>query len=846
MPIAYGAIPEELRSRNQWCVAAADERTGKYRVPSKITSKGLRRVDPTAPDSWSDFTSTTNFALANPPHGAGYVLSADDPYVCIDLDIKNPSTDPESPHLWTSKEDIDRYHKIVMSFNSYTEQSSGGFGFHIWIRGTVGKGIKRGGVELYSQERFIVCTGNVVLDRPIVENQAMLELLASEMKTVAIPSLKLVKVDEVDSDDALFQRAASAENGEKFKMLCNGMWRELGFPSQSEADESLLTMLAFYSKSNEQCYRMFRMTALGQRPKAHRKPGADGNDYLSLTMIRVRSHQANEAVDTSIGEAMSKALLAQLAQTAPAQPVQSVPATHESPAASGESAATHSSAPENTVPPRKAGNLEFLVKHVYEKKLAAIASEIREPVIKPFAPNSGVEWPPGIIGQVARHIFSTSPRPVKEVSIVAALGLFAGLLGKAYHIPQSGLNLYIVLVARSAIGKEAMHSGIASIVNMIATSVPGITNFIDFNDYASGPALTKAVIANPSMVNVSGEWGKKLQRISNEDRGDGPMQQLRTVMTNLYQKSGPGSIFGGIGYSDKDKNTGSVSGVAYSMIGETTPDTFYDALTESMMADGFLSRFTIVEYTGQRPPLNHNVAEPMDQRLIEYLLGLAKNVIARSSSPEGSILVERDDEAMKMLHDFDLKCDKEINSTDNEGWRQMWNRAHLKVYRIAALLAAADNDSAPTIKPYHVTWAHNLVMSDIMIMSRRLETGNVGTGDSTRENKLLDLSKLYFREPLAASYAIPETLREAGIIPRKYLQINTQRVSAFTNHKLGQIASLDQTIRSLVDGGYFAEVDKATLVQKHTFHGKCYRVLNLPMTTEEARQLKVNQQKQSI
>lgn len=443
--------------------------------------------------------------------------------------------------------------------------------------------------------------------------------------------------------------------------------------------------------------------------------------------------------------------------------------------------------------------------------------------------------PPGIAGRIAEYIYKISPRPIREVSIVAALGFLAGVCGRAFCIPQSGLNLYIVLVGQSAIGKEALHSGPALIVKQLLGSCPDASNFVDYSDFVSAQALTKAVAANPSFVNIIGEFGKKLQRMASDERGDNVIQQLRTVMTNLYQKSGPGSVFGGLGYSDKEKNVASVNGVAYSMIGETTPGTFYDSLTETMMADGFLSRFTVVEYMGERPELNADMHHLLDNELKEHLSALILGVSYINKAGGEPVPVTADEEAAEFLSVFNHKCDKEINSTDNEGWRQMWNRAHLKVYRMAAILACADNPQFPVINLDHVMWAYDIVMRDIKIMERKIKEGEVGSSDSTREKKLLALTLNYLTNPVPVSLHLSEAMQKEGVIPRKFFQINTQRVSCFNNHKLGQIASLDMTIRSLCDGGFLSEIPKVEAIQKYQFHGKCYRVLNLPVGTEEMK-----------
>ena len=744
IPPQWEQIPDELRYVPKWCVASPDK--------SPYTTSG-RRASVTNPADWSDWYSVALTAARwGAGAGIGFVLSEDDDFTCIDLDVKD-NTPPEQ---------LDRFWRIVQAFNSYTERSRSGKGLHIWVKGKVGTGCRRDGVEVYSQQRFIICTGDVLpgFAKPVEHRQELLDLLVAEIRAAAQTNrVELVEQDETISDEELWQKAANAANGDKFKALWAGDWQKLGYPSQSEADLALLSMLCFYTKSNEQVRRLFRMSGLGQREKAQRN-----NRYIDRTLAMIRGRQQREDAAAAAAQANAVQLVAQVA-------------------------------PQNLLP---------------------VATE------------STLDWPPGMVGELAKWFFALAPRPVREVAIVAALGVVAGIYGRAYNISGSGLNLYIVLVARSAIGKEAMHSSISKLLHIMMNSgAIAFSEFVDFNDYASGPALVKAISNSRtgSFVNVAGEWGRKLRKMS-DDQADGPMSSLRTVMTNLYQKSSAGTIVGGIGYSDKEKNVASTNGVAYSMIGETTPDTFYESLTNTMMQDGFLSRFIIVEYAGLRPELNTATSVPIPNDLYNILLNGAEIVFQCPPGRFYDVAMSR--EAQIMLDAFDKHCDQQINATDDESWRQMWNRAHLKALKVAGLLAVTDNPASPVVTKEHAEWALNLIHRNISIMRRKMANGDVGDGDIVRERKMLATLADYLKHPIPEGYKLPDEMRKAGVVARKYLQIRLQRTNSFVNHRLGHTVALDNTIRSLVDSGYLVEIPKDKIPPEWNFTGKCYRIVSLP------------------
>lgn len=840
---AWGRLPGEMKALPQWVVAGASK------APLSVDANGkMFNTSVTRPSEWLSFEQAAQLAWANKDlvttHvdkkgrtitqtglDIGFMLNESDPFTCIDLDVKDYENAPDDPASHTTPEQWDRYQSIIRTFNSYTERSRSGKGFHIWIVAQLGRGFRRDGIEVYSQERFIICTGDTIVGGGIQPRHDLLMNMVSQMR----PAPKEFHLEELpaESDDwYVLQTAFSASNADKFIALWRGRWQDLGFPSQSEADLALMSMLTFYSPSNDQCRRMFRSCALGQREKAQKD-----NRYLNATLTTIRQREERErSADLSAfaqsfqlkhklqqqarsAEAVVAAQVRQLQNGVPAQP-------------------TASPADFGTMPPRTEPPLHMTGKgdpvtapapaEVTVASVAPISQRIQE------AGATGLPWPPGFAGYIAQYIYQAAPRPVKEVAIVAALGLLAGICGKAWHIPKSGLNLYVILIARSAVGKEAMHQGISEIIAACSKENPLFHKFIDFTEYASGPALTKACVGNPCFVNVSGEWGRKLKRLAQEDGRDGALQTLRTQMTNLYQKSGPQAIVGGIGYSTTDNNVASVAGVSYSMIGETTPGTFYEALTDSMMEDGFLSRFLVVEYTGLRPEPNQNAVTAPDDALRRALNAMATQadlMIAKNYS----MLIDRNEAAAHMMADFERECDQRINGTDDESRRQMWNRASLKSLRIAGLLAVADNWMTPCITEQHVAWAQDVVKRDIAIMGKRLDSGDVGSGDNARERKLTTLMKEFLAAPVPASYKVPDAMRENMIVPRSYLQVRCSRLAQFTNHKQGANRALEEAIGAMVSAGYLMEVQRDKVVEAYSYHGRAYRVLNLPDYEAQAK-----------
>lgn len=439
------------------------------------------------------------------------------------------------------------------------------------------------------------------------------------------------------------------------------------------------------------------------------------------------------------------------------------------------------------------------------------------------ATGAGVQWPPGVAGAIARFIFANSYSPVREVATVATLALLAGVCGRAYRTyTGKDLALYLILVAKSGIGKDSTHDGIPAMLKLSGS--PLADRFVRAQDFVSGEALHKELLREPGFLALQGEFGRKLKRMSNPH--DTPMQNLRTVMTNAYGKA----FLEGKSYSNSDNSLDGVDWPSLSFLGETTPATFLECLTPDMMADGFLSRFLCVTYEGDRPPPNRQRSAVLDPGLLQMWKGMVSALLVYQmplNTPPPNPVQPADD-ARALLEQFEVQCIGHLNATEDESERQVWSRAHLKALKVASLLAVADHPWNPLVKGEHVTWALALVRRDIELFQSRQRSGDVGIDDNARERKLVTFLREYLLNGAPASYKVHADMRQNSIVPRSYLQKRASTLNAFTNHKLGPVRALDEAIRNLIDNGYVMDVDKLKLIEAYSYFGRAYRILRLP------------------
>jgi hypothetical protein len=770
----YAAIPLELQQLPQWVVwryeVVESGRTTK--VPYSPIHGRLASVSD--PAGWAPFTLANNALASGLFSGIGFMLSPNDPYTFIDLDDPHALDERGLPKFSEEKkvEVMALQAEVYRRFShSYSEVSPSGKGLHLIVRGVVPTGKRRNGVELYSAERYMTMTGNVHRAFPIVDCQADVEWLWNALGG-GVNETPIYQGEQVDTEDdnTILGRAYRAVNGDKFAALWEGRYEEVGYPSQSEADFALIDMLVFYTNSVPQVKRLFNASALGARNKQTTIRGVPYVDH----MISRAFDRALPPVDITNATAQMQAILA--SANAPVEQY---------------------------------------------SKSAIPAAVGANPYGRPI---------PGLLGQIAYFVYAASPRPVTEIALAAAIGLMAGICGRAYNVSGTGLNQYIMLLAGTGRGKESIHTGIRRLMTQVSAigvgggGCPAATEFLGPDDIASGQALIKYLTkTSRSFITVQGEFDLTLKSFT-QKHANAALLKLKQVLLKSYSRSGRGQVLEGTIYAESDKNTAPIFSPAFSLIGEGTPERFYNLLDEGMVGDGLIPRFTIIHYDGERVKRHklHRQADPPDG-LVRALASLCGQALMLNQS-NNVIDVGYEPAAEAFLDHYDEEVDRHINNAANGTIAEIWNRAHLKALKLAATVAVGVNPTQPIISLEHAQYAVDIVNYDTRRLVAKFETGDIGDSETRQVNDVRRvIRKLLERAPTPAEQA----MAGSGIVSKRSLQMKTANMASFRNYQWGATRALERVIQTLLDGGMIQQLGPMDTRALAPQGAKLYKVLDM-------------------
>lgn len=252
-------IPKYLKENANFCNWKYETRDGNLtKVPYNPHTMNKASVNNL--NTFTDFSFVIN-ALNN---FDGIGIRVDGKIIAIDLD-----------HCIEEGKICSWAEEIVSHFqDTYIEISPSGKGLRIILLAPDNYSydkdkyyIKKNNVEVYvagATNRFVTLTGNAIQKTDVVGNIDGFQWLIDTYMKRPISNSSIFTNEHRESyltDESVIQKAMSSKQGKKFNKLWNGDTSD--YPSHSESDLALISILAFYCNGNkEQIDRLYRRSNL--------------------------------------------------------------------------------------------------------------------------------------------------------------------------------------------------------------------------------------------------------------------------------------------------------------------------------------------------------------------------------------------------------------------------------------------------------------------------------------------------------------------------------------------------------------------------------------------------------
>ena len=427
--------------------------------------------------------------------------------------------------------------------------------------------------------------------------------------------------------------------------------------------------------------------------------------------------------------------------------------------------------------------------------------------------------PPGILGDIARWITATAPKSQPELSVAAAISLCSVVMGRTYRTTMGNYSsLYLVLVAKSGEGKEHPQSCVEKVL-----VEAGLANLYAGSGYTSAGAVHSALLKAPAHIVTIDEIGKllKISRKNGQANSEAAIDKLVEAFGRCDGVMHPPV------YSSMTLSKGQASNtdrVVYNpgitMLGATTPGTFYENLTRDLVKDGFLGRCIVVESKQPRQLTQLVPRTPPPERIIDWckavhVTGAGQGDLAgllSSEQPPHLIEMSLDESCMSEYTKYDAALMEAKDNAEGDGMDMLLVRTLEKALRLALIVALAKNVHARNVTLEDFQWAYQYVSYYDMAMVRSVVDEAMENEHQQNVRRVLDIlkrAKSMGRTEKNKNWA--KVLKEGGI-PHSML---LKKMHMEKRH-------FDSLVDTMIDAGQIAKNEAHVSINTFGFAGVVY------------------------
>lgn len=317
--------------------------------------------------------------------------------------------------------------------------------------------------------------------------------------------------------------------------------------------------------------------------------------------------------------------------------------------------------------------------------------------------------PSGALGLIYDYYNATSGYDQKGFAIQTALAIGSMACARNYKTDNENYSsIYLLNVGKTATGKEHCKT----LINKIMRSA-NMDHHVIGDGFTSAGGVMTELLRKPRCLSVIDEFGMYLDAASNKGSSNQKeansylMQAIGRCHDVLMAKNYSGMT---LGKNMQDLNDRKVCNPALSLVGLTTPRTFFDAISSKDIHSGFLNRF-IVCVSNTQPSVRKQVEQfEVPEAIKDWLMALEKRAKERtpievSADFANHTVIRISEPAWKIQRKFDEEMVGNIVRYEPEGLDGLFGRAAEMAHRIALIMALSRDPNTAIVGDTDMQWA---------------------------------------------------------------------------------------------------------------------------------------------